>query len=555
LGLLPLPRAQVSIFSSWSGVHHCRCLYLHNCSIDLTAAGNVSVYSSKDVRLEKKMKQQQEGNRVEEFLSTSTTTTKAEAVDDDTIAAIVTAMGGGSHQGAVAIVRLSGPSAVKIAARHFFPSKQVRNHHNPQDLNVLLPWQPKSHRVEHGLLRDASGTLIDEVLVVPMLAPRSYTREDVVEVQCHGGDVCVRRVLQLCLEAGARLAQPGEFTLRAFLNGRLDLAQAESVAQVVAAKTSAAAETALAGIQGGLSSFVQSLRMECIDLLVEMEARIDFDDEMPILDTNALIGRVDTMSQRLQQALATAGRGHLLQSGLQVAIVGRPNVGKSSLLNAWSQSERAIVTDIPGTTRDIVEARMEVGGIMVNLLDTAGICNTLDIVEKIGIERSKAVAKGADVVVMVISASDGWTPDDSTIFQQKVVEVPSILVVNKVDRAAASSVVLPEVVEHVFFKKVAACAIQQVGMQELDIAILDLIGLGHVTSHGHQWAVNQRQAEQLMRANEALQRMKDSVHQQLPMDMWTIDLKEAALALGQISGDDVSEEVLSNIFSRFCIGK
>ncbi|CAK9213220.1 unnamed protein product [Sphagnum jensenii] len=388
-----------------------------------------------------------------------------------------------------------------------------------------------------------------------MLAPRSYTREDVVEVQCHGGDVCVRRVLQLCLEAGARLAQPGEFTLRAFLNGRLDLAQAESVAQVVAAKTSAAAETALAGIQGGLSSFVQSLRMECIDLLVEMEARIDFDDEMPILDTNALIGRVETMSQRLQQALATAGRGHLLQSGLQVAIVGRPNVGKSSLLNAWSQSERAIVTDIPGTTRDIVEARMEVGGIMVNLLDTAGICNTLDIVEKIGIERSKAVAKGADVVVMVISASDGWTPDDSTIFQQKVVEVPSILVVNKVDRAAASSVVLPEVVEHVFFKKVAACAIQQVGMQELDIAILDLVGLGHVTSHGHQWAVNQRQAEQLMRANEALQRMKDSVHQQLPMDMWTIDLKEAALALGQISGDDVSEEVLSNIFSRFCIGK
>ncbi|KAG0618756.1 hypothetical protein M758_4G089900 [Ceratodon purpureus] len=508
------------------------------------------------------------------------------SLDNDTIAAIVTAMGG--QQGAVAIVRLSGASAVEIVGRMFQPGRRVR------DGNLSPPcseWTPESHRVQYGNLVDSAGVLVDEVLVVPMLAPRSYTREDVVELQCHGGDVCVRRVLQLCLEAGARLAQPGEFTLRAFLNGRLDLAQAESVAQLVAAKTSVAAQSALAGIQGGLSSFVQSLRMECIDLLVEMEARLDFDDEMPDLDTNALITRIETMCQRLQEALATAGRGRLLQSGLQVAIVGRPNVGKSSLLNAWSQSERAIVTDVPGTTRDIVEARMVVGGIAVNLLDTAGIRDTADIVEKIGVERSESVAKAADVVVMVISASDGWTSADAIIYDRiwgtegilrqrtdptggvlagpmappsesasvineyKGVQTPSLLVVNKVDRAAAGSVVLPEDVQNAFFKRVATCATQSVGLQELDMAILDLVGLGHVSSEGQQWAVNQRQAEQLVRANEALQRVVESVQMEIPLDMWTIDLKEAAIALGEISGDDVSEEVLSNIFNRFCIGK
>jgi tRNA modification GTPase len=452
----------------------------------------------------------------------------------ETIVAIATAIA--PEQGSVGIVRLSGNQAVAIAQQLFqAPGGQ--------------PWE--SHRVLYGYVRDPqTQALVDEALLLLMLAPRSYTREDVVEFQCHGGIMVVQRVLQLCVDAGARLAEPGEFTLRAFLNGRIDLTQAESITDLVGARSPQAAQAALAGVQGKLAQPIRRLRQRCLSLLAEVEARIDFADDLPPLDETEIQHQVAAVVAEVQQVLDTAERGALMRTGLKVAIVGRPNVGKSSLLNAWSQSDRAIVTDLPGTTRDVVESQLTVRGIPVQVLDTAGIRAASDQVEQLGIERSRRAAAAADLILFTIDAQAGWTAEDQLIYDQ-VCDRPLILIVNKtdiVDRVDPST--LPPV-SHV----VPTAAARQQGIEALEDAILDRIQAKTLSAANQDVAINQRQAIALARAKTALRQVQDTIDHQLPLDFWTIDLRQAIQSLGEITGEELVESVLDEIFSRFCIGK
>lgn len=451
-----------------------------------------------------------------------------------TIAAIATAVV--PQQGSVGIVRVSGDQAMAIAHTLFYtPGKQI--------------WE--SHRILYGFVRQPeTKQVVDEALLLIMKAPRSFTREDVVEFHCHGGIIPVQQVLQLCLENGARLAQPGEFTLRAFLNGRLDLTQAESITDLVGAKSPQAAQTALAGLRGKLAQPIRSLRNQCLDILAEIEARIDFEEDLPPLDQERIITQINQISVEIARLLSTKEKGELLRSGLKVAIVGRPNVGKSSLLNAWSQCDRAIVTDLPGTTRDIVESQLVVGGIPIQVLDTAGIRETVDQVEKIGVERSRQAANSADLVLLTIDATAGWQSGDEEIYQQ-VKHRPLILVINKIDLVEDLGGVCSPNME----KAVKTAAAQNRGIEDLEQAILEVVQTQKIVAGDLDLAINQRQAAALIKAQIDLVQVQKTIVDQLPLDFWTIDLRGAIHALGEITGEEVTESLLDLIFSRFCIGK
>ncbi|NJK36587.1 MAG: tRNA uridine-5-carboxymethylaminomethyl(34) synthesis GTPase MnmE [Oscillatoriales cyanobacterium SM2_3_0] len=476
-----------------------------------------------------------------------------------TIAAIATAIV--PQQGSIGIVRLSGSESVAIARQIFqAPGRQL--------------WE--SHRILYGYIRHPqTQQVIDQALLLLMLAPRSYTREDVVEFHCHGGIVAVQQVLQLCLEAGARLAQPGEFTLRAFLQGRLDLTQAESVAELVGAQSPAAAQAALAGLQGKLAQPIRQLRATALDILAEIEARVDFEEDLPPLNEAEIIAQLNHLLAELSNFLATADQGELLRTGLKVAIVGRPNVGKSSLLNAWSRSDRAIVTDLPGTTRDVVESQLIVGGIPVQVLDTAGIRQAEDRVEKLGIERSRSVAQAADLVLLTLDATAGWTDEDREIYQQ-VRQRPVIVVLNKIDQVSAAQLeqLQQSILQQLSWGEfppesqsesptrpqseysiiLTAAALNQ-GIAKLETSILKAVQAGDLQANNLDIAINQRQAEVLTRARLALEQVNATITAGLPFDFWTIDLRGAIQALGEVTGEEVTESVLDRIFSKFCIGK
>ena len=445
----------------------------------------------------------------------------------ETIAAVATAVAPG--QGGIAVIRLSGPDAQR-AVRDItsFPGAQ--------------PWE--SHRVLYGHVMAADCLeRLDEVLVLLMQAPRSFTAEDVVEIHCHGGVMAVQRVLSRVLEQpGVRRALPGEFSQRAVLNGRLDLTRAEAIGDLVAARSQRAAQLAMAGVDGGIQRRIEGLRECLLDQLSELEARVDFEDDLPALDGQALLMVLQSVRNELLQLIADGERSAALHQGLRVALVGRPNVGKSSLLNRLSRRERAIVTDLPGTTRDLLESEIVLEGVPITLLDTAGIRSTTDAVEQLGIARSHDALASADLVVLLFDLTDGWTEDDQALRQQIPAEVPHLLVGNKADLSDAEAAA-----------DVHLSAVTGAGEAELVQALLERCGA--LSDGSLLLALNQRQADLARAAAAALQRSEQVAADGLPWDFWTIDLRQAIHSLGEITGEEITESVLDRIFSRFCIGK
>lgn len=454
---------------------------------------------------------------------------------NDTIAAIATPPG----TGGVAIIRISGPEALGIAQSLF------RVGSRPIDPPLMSGLGRELH-VGH-VVDPATGVSIDEVVMLVFRAPRSYTTEDVVELQGHAGSAVVQRLLALVLRHGARLAAPGEFTKRAFLGGRIDLTQAEAIIDISSARTERALSAALGTLEGALAHANQAMRQATKHLLAELEAAIDFPDEIDPPDPERLRETLQTLRHDAEQLLSTASGGRLLREGATLAIIGRPNVGKSSLLNALLRAERAIVTDMAGTTRDVLEAGLMIGGVPFRLLDTAGIrTEGVDIAEALGIARSHASLEEADVRLVVVDASQEPSAADLEILAQAQAAGLTLLVGNKRDRGLA-----PGWAELV---KLSVSASSGAGLVQLEQAIYEgAVGAALLPIAGI--AINARQRSALERARDAFLRALTGLDSQIPVDLLTIDLKAAVEALGEIAGDELAEEVIDHIFASFCVGK
>jgi tRNA modification GTPase len=454
---------------------------------------------------------------------------------DDTIAAIATSIG----QSGVGIVKISGPEAYPIARQLFRFAKDVDD------------FQP--YRLHYGHVIDpAARAVVDEALVVYMPQPHSYTRQDVIEIQAHGGIVPLRHILELTLRLGARPAEAGEMTLRAFLNGRLDLAQAEAVLDVIEAKTDAALRVATEQLGGSLSAQVSGVRTALLDTLAFLEASIDFvEDEIPLQD---IVGPLSEATTHLEKLIQSADNGLIYRQGVRAAIVGRPNVGKSSLLNALLRGDRAIVTNIPGTTRDTLEETVNVKGIPLVLVDTAGIrTKPVDEVERIGVQRSQTALARADVALMVVDGSCQLEAEDWEI-EGLVRGKPALLIVNKNDLLSRQEArISPDFLSSV--PRVYISALTNQGIDELETAIIDLVMDGEVTLADTPLVSNPRHKTLLQRAREHTQAAIVAQRAGLSPDLVSIDVREAVEALGEITGETVTEDLLDTIFGKFCIGK
>lgn len=456
----------------------------------------------------------------------------------DTIAAIATALG----PAGIGVVRISGPDALDIALKIV----QVESDRDLKDRVATVA----------GLRDPGDGSLFDEALVTYMAAPNSYTTEDVVEISCHGGVAAVRAALDAILAVGARLAGPGEFTLRAFLNGRIDLAQAEAVADMVAAPTDLSLKAAREQLGGRLSREVSAVRDRCLGLLARLEAEIDFtEDDVPPVDRGQAGEDLASIISRIAHALAGADRGQLLRTGVRLAIVGSPNVGKSSLLNALLRSDRAIVTDIPGTTRDTLEEQLDIGGVAFVVVDTAGIRGTSDSIESEGIARTRRALAEADIALLVLDSARDFDESDRAVGRMvREYGLPVLTVLNKIDLPQKLST--DEVADLGAESPTARiCALHDEGVEPLRAALLELIDAGDIRADELPLVTNKRHQEALRIADDHLVASAKAVADELPADFIAIGLHGAVRVLGEITGEDAGEDLLDSIFTQFCIGK
>jgi tRNA modification GTPase len=461
---------------------------------------------------------------------------------DQTIAAVATPLG----EGGIGIVRISGPKAVEIADKIFRAQRGQRL----QDL--------KSYRLSYGQIVDPATTRqIDEALALVMRAPRSYTGEDVVELQCHGGIIAVRAVLNLALSSGARLAEPGEFTKRAFLNGRLDLSQAEAVIDIIQAPTTLGLEVAVDQLEGSLSRRIKDIQGRLYGIVVEVEASIDFPEEdLPEVELQKLEEAMLVSYEGLDNLLTTADDGRILREGLKTVIAGKPNVGKSSLLNKLLDENRALVTDVPGTTRDTIEEVINLRGVPLRLIDTAGIRESEDVVERLGIARSLDLLQQADLILHVLDSSVALTAEDHQILE-KTKNQKRVILVNKVDLKPVWDLsALGDLGDNPILEISLVDQGQEL-VDQLAETILTHVGSGSILSSAGSRALvtRTRHKQALTNAKQSLERALATFRAGLPLDLIAVDLYEALEQLGEITGETVRENVLDQIFAQFCIGK
>ena len=456
-----------------------------------------------------------------------------------TIAAISTAVG----EAGIGIVRISGKKALDIGNSIFKGSK------------ISKLEEVNNRKLIYGHIVDSKeDKIIDEVLISYMKGPLTYTREDMVEIYCHGGIISVKKVLELTLNKGARLAEPGEFTKRAFLNGRLDLSQAEAVMDMIKAKTDKSFETSLDQLEGSLSKKIREIRDILLNMIAHVEVSIDYPDEdLEEVTYEELERDSENIKKEIEILLSTSDRGKILRDGLNTVILGKPNVGKSSLLNAILRENRAIVTDIPGTTRDIIEEYVNIDGIPLKIMDTAGIRDTKDIVEQIGVDRAKDSIKDADLIIAVFDASRELSEEDYDIIKL-IKEKKSIIILNKTDLESKYD---EEYLKSLVNNKeiINASIISDIGLDTLENSIKSMFYSGEIEIESDIVVTNIRHKNQLIKALENIEQALEDIKSNVPIDCIEVDLKNCWENLGEISGDTIGEDILDKIFAEFCIGK